>query len=168
MRPQGRPAQRMRAPRASPGRVGLARLLLQERGMSHPNIEQFMTWTPHTIGHDQTLATAHRMMNDYRIRHLPVLDGGRLVGIVSQRDLHLVETLKDVDPGEVQVSEAMSPDTFTVKPRSSVRKVAAEMAEHKYGSAVVMDRDRVVGVFTTIDALRALSTLLEEDRKGRS
>jgi acetoin utilization protein AcuB len=40
------------------------------------------------------------------------------------------------------------------------------MATHKYGSAVVMDKDQVVGVFTTIDALRALFTLLEEQRTG--
>jgi acetoin utilization protein AcuB len=84
---------------------------------------------------------------------------------VSQRDLHLIETLKDVDPAEVAVEEAMSPEVFSVGPRASVRKTAAEMADRKLGCAVVMEKERVVGIFTTIDALRALVTLLEEERQ---
>jgi acetoin utilization protein AcuB len=133
--------------------------------MTPPTIERFMTRSPQTIGQEQTLAAAHRLMNEHRIRHLPVLGGGKLVGLLSQRDLHLIETLRDVDPEEVTVSEAMNAEAFTVGPRASVRKVAAEMAEHKYGSAVVMDRDRVVGVFTTVDALKALIELLESAGK---
>lgn len=127
-------------------------------------IEQFMTPAPHTIGQDQTLATAHELMRKHQIRHLPVLDGGQLVGVVSDRDLELVETLRDVNPQEVKVSEAMSPATYTVAPREPLSAVAAKMAAHKYGSAVVMDGPHVVGVFTTVDALRALSLLLDTDR----
>jgi acetoin utilization protein AcuB len=126
-----------------------------------------MTRAPYTIGDQQTLAAAHRLMNEHGIRHLPVLDAGRLVGILSQRDLHLIETLRDVNPEEVKVSEAMSSEPFTVSVRSSLRKVVSEMAEHKYGSAVVMENDRVVGVFTTVDALRALVALLEEEQSNR-
>jgi acetoin utilization protein AcuB len=50
-------------------------------------VERFMTRSPLTIGQDQPLAAAHRMMREHRVRHLPVLDGGMLVGVVSQRDL---------------------------------------------------------------------------------
>ncbi len=134
--------------------------------MTGPTIQRFMTHAPHTIGHEQTLAVAHRMMRDHQIRHLPVLDSGRLVGVVSQGDLHLIETLRDVDPAEVPVSDAMSQETFTVSPRTSVRKAVAEMSEHKYGCAVIMDKEQVVGVFTTIDALRALGTLLDEQTES--
>ena len=136
--------------------------------MSEPTVEQFMTHSPHTIGHHQKMSSAHQIMRAFGVRHLPVLDSGKLVGIVSQRDLLLMETLKDVDPETVEVSEAMSPDAYAIGPRSSVRKVAAEMAEHKYGCAVIMDKDRVIGVFTTVDALRALSGLLEEERQSTS
>jgi len=133
--------------------------------MNDPIIDRFMTRAPHTIGDEQTLATAHRMMREHGIRHLPVLHAGKLTGILSQRDLHLLETLQDVDQDDVKVSEAMTQDTFVIGPRSSVRKVAREMAEHKYGCAVVLDeRDRVVGVFTTVDALEALSTILDDQR----
>ena len=133
--------------------------------MISPIIERFMTPAPHTIGFRETLATAHRLMGEHGIRHLPVLESGRLVGIVSQRDLHLIETLRGVNPEEVEVSEAMTPAPYTVSPRASLRRVAAEMALHKYGSAVVLEKARVVGVFTTIDALRALFALLGEGRR---
>jgi acetoin utilization protein AcuB len=130
-----------------------------------PTIERFMTPAPHTIGFRQTLAAAHRLMSEHGIRHLPVLDSGKLVGILSQRDLHLIETLRDVNPEQVEVSEAMTPAPYTVTSRASLRRVAAEMATHKYGSAVVLEKARVVGVFTTVDALRALSNVLGESRR---
>jgi acetoin utilization protein AcuB len=127
-------------------------------------IERFMTPSPHTIGDDQTLSVAHRIMREYGIRHLPVLMGGKLVGMLSQRDVYFIETLRDVDPDKVKVNEAMSQDLYAIGPRSSAREVAREMALHKYGAAVIVDHGRVVGVFTTSDALRALSELLDERR----
>jgi acetoin utilization protein AcuB len=123
-------------------------------------IDTFMTRSVHTIGTKAPLAEAHRMMNDHGIRHLPVLEGGRLVGMLSQRDLHLIETLKDVDPKEVRVEEAMSQDCYTVEPGTSLASVAREMAQHKYGSAVILRGAEVLGIFTTTDALRALDMVL--------
>ena len=66
-----------------------------------PKIQKYMTTTPISIDRKETVAGAHRVMRDNEIRHLPVVEGERLVGIVSQRDLHLIETLKDVDPEKV-------------------------------------------------------------------
>jgi acetoin utilization protein AcuB len=134
--------------------------------MTKPSIEQFMTRSPHTIGRDQPLATAHRMMREHGIRHLPVLEGGRLAGIISERDLLFVDRLFGVDPERVPVSEAMSQDVYAVSLRAPLLDVAAEMADHKYGSAVVMHGGRVTGVFTTVDALRALKTMLGEQNHG--
>lgn len=130
-----------------------------------PLIDDFMTRTVHTIGSQSPLSEAHRLMSDHAIRHLPVLEGGKLVGMVSMRDLHLVETLKDVNPHEVTIEEAMSQDAYTVTPGTPLLQVARTMAEHKYGSAVVAREGHVLGIFTTVDALRALETLLAQ-RKG--
>lgn len=102
------------------------------------------------------------MMLDHRVRHLPVLDGGRIVGLISERDLLLVESLPGVNPTDVRVEEAMVQNVFTVEPDTPVAEVVETMIERKLGSAVVSADERVIGVFTTIDALQALHELLEQ------
>jgi acetoin utilization protein AcuB len=133
--------------------------------MSRYTVERFMTAHPVCIASDRTLAEAHRTMRERGIRHLPVVDGGRLVGLVSQRDLYLVETLQGVSPDQERVEEAMTAEPFTVAPDAPLEYVAAVMAEHKYGSAVVVHGGAVVGLFTTVDALRALASLLGRARR---
>lgn len=125
-----------------------------------PPIRKFMTPAPHTIGFDQTMQHAHEVMRAHRIRHLPVLRAERLVGVLSDGDLHLVETLRDVDPEKVTVEEAMTQDPYTVAPDTPIDRVVAEMARHKYGSVVVVDNHHVVGVFTTNDACQAFAEML--------
>lgn len=125
-------------------------------------IEMFMSPAPYTIGIDLPLARAREMMQMHHVRHLPVLEGGRLVGIVSDRDLAFIENLKDVDPKEVSVEEAMSSAVYTVTPDTPLREIATAMASHKYGSAVVMRDGQVAGIFTTIDACATLLRLLNE------
>lgn len=123
-------------------------------------IEYFMTPGVHTISAGKTLADAHEMMRKLKVRHLPVLEGGKLVGMVTQRDLSLVETLKGVDPAKVTVDDAMTEDVFSVHPDTPLAVVAQRMAKEKLGSAVVMEGTRVTGIFTGVDALRALDFLL--------
>lgn len=128
--------------------------------MSRHPISMYMTEAPHSIGVDQPLSLAQDMMRTHRIRHLPVLRAGKLVGILSQRDVLLVETLNEVDPAHVTVEEAMSQDAYWVTPRTSLGRVAQMMATKKYGCAVVMEEDEVIGIFTSVDALRALADVV--------
>jgi acetoin utilization protein AcuB len=125
-----------------------------------PTVQKYMTTSPHTIGEDQPMAVAHRMMREHHVRHLPVLRQSEIVGVVSDRDLHVVETLREVDPRTVLVSEAMSQDPYLVAPDTALDEVVATMADKKYGSAVVAQHDKVVGIFTTVDACRAFADLL--------
>ncbi|BDG06239.1 CBS domain-containing protein [Anaeromyxobacter oryzae] len=134
--------------------------------MRRLTVQNFMTLGPVVIGSDRPLAEAHRVMRERSIRHLPVVDGGRLVGMLSQRDLYLCETLKGVDPASEPVREAMTPEPYVVAPDAALDEVAGTMAQRKLGSAVVVDRGQVVGLFTTVDALRALSGLVRR-RNGR-
>ncbi len=120
-------------------------------------VSEYMTRDPLCIQEGETLVAAHAIMRRHHIRHLPVLDENqRLVGIVSERDLHLLETLHTVDPFREPVSEAMTARPYSVGPGASLAQVAHEMQGQKYGSAIVVECGRVVGVFTTTDALRAL------------
>jgi acetoin utilization protein AcuB len=71
--------------------------------------------------------------------------------------------MSNVDPSRTPVSEAMSQDVLGVPSTASIFDVAQEMASSKHGSAVVLDGGQVVGVFTTIDALRLLASLRSAD-----
>ena len=71
-------------------------------------IDRFMTSNVHTIAANRTLEEAHELMRSLKVRHLPVLRGGKVVGMVSQRDLSLIESLPGVDPRTVTVDDAIS------------------------------------------------------------
>ena len=126
-------------------------------------IRQFMTPAPETIAADLTLAQAKGRMYQIQARHLPVVHDGELVGVLSDRDISLIESVEG-DLDKLLVRQAMTQVPFTCGPGAHLHAVAAEMAAHKYGSAIVVDREHpghVVGVFTTVDALRALAQLAE-------
>ena len=126
-----------------------------------PSISRYMTRQPWTIRRDATMSDAHRMMRGHWIRHLPVLEDGALVGIVTERDLHLMETLPDADPDHVTVEDAMSAEVYGVSPDDPVDGVVETMASRKFGSVVVVNHTGVVeGIFTTIDALQVLAEVL--------
>jgi acetoin utilization protein AcuB len=101
-------------------------------------------------------------MRERRIRHLPVLDGGKLVGLISQRDLYFVETLKDAEPERVEVGEAMTQEVYCVAPYEPVDDVAEKMAERRYGCALIVGDGHLRGIFTTSDALRTLARLVRD------
>lgn len=152
-------ATKPKAPAVKPALAGAAQnAVLNPLPKPEPKrVRDFMTVCPLTIGLSQPLSVAHEMMRARRIRHLPVLDNGDLVGVVSIGDLHLIETLKGVDPSVVTVEEAMTPEPYAVKADAPIGDVALEMATRRYGSAIVMERGKVVGMFTTVDALYALA-----------
>lgn len=141
----------------SPMRTEHENVSKQNRSRRAVTIGDVMTPQPLTIGREQKLVTAHEMMTENRIRHLPVLERGELVGIVSQRDLYFFETITGVDKMADKVDEAMTTDTRVFAPDTPIADVAREMYEHKLGCAVVVERDRVVGIFTAMDALRMLA-----------
>ncbi|MCA9677858.1 MAG: CBS domain-containing protein [Kofleriaceae bacterium] len=125
-----------------------------------PTIQQYMTPAPHVIDAARPVEEAYQLMKSAKIRHLPVVSKDRLVGLLSDRDLRLVMSFPDVNPDEVRVADAMRPSPFTVAPDSTLAEVAASMAEHKEDSAVVARNEKVLGIFTTVDACRALADLL--------
>lgn len=123
--------------------------------MSAPRVAQYMSRMPHTIEASEPLEKAHELMREYQIRHLPVLRDGELVGIVTLGDLHLLETLKDVNL-KVEVADAMTEKPFTVAPDDRLDQVAALMADKRVSSVVVMENSEIQGIFTNIDALTTL------------
>ena len=126
-------------------------------------VRNHMTRSPHFLEVGSSLSDAHHLMREHGFRHLPVVDQGRLVGVISVHDLHLMETFEGVDPSSVPVEDAMSRDVFTVSLNAPLARTVREMAERKIGSAVVLEEnDSIVGMLTTTDAMMALADLLEE------
>lgn len=99
-------------------------------------VENYMSSVLIVIDPKDTIAEAARRMRLHTIRHLPVVSKGRVVGILSQRDVYLIETLKDVDPARVLVEEAMTREIYTVEPDEPIHAVAKEMADRRIGSAI--------------------------------
>lgn len=126
-----------------------------------PAVQKYMTYVPKSIGYDQTIAQARDVMKSLRARHLPVLNGGKLVGILSDRDINLVLQFNDVDPNTLKVDEAYTPDPYFTAPTTPLNEVVAHMAEKKFGCAIIVDNGKVVGIFTETDAYKALAELLE-------
>jgi acetoin utilization protein AcuB len=129
-----------------------------------------MTPSPLTIRFDQTLSEAARVMGENAVRHLPVLRDGAIVGVLSDRDIAIVESLGAVRPDAIRVAEAMTPGPYCVLPDMLLGRVVTMMARHKYGCAIVTEEpgNRVLGVFTVTDGLRLLDRLLGEAAKAQA
>lgn len=118
-------------------------------------LERYMTRHPHSIRIDEKLATAAKLMSSLGVRHLPVLDAGELVGVISDRDL------KRVSEGAAdRVSDVCIDDPYAVDIDTSLFIVAMTMAEKKIGSVIVLEQGRLAGIFTAVDACRALADTL--------
>jgi nucleotide-binding universal stress UspA family protein len=122
-------------------------------------IAELMTRGPLIIDQQQPMAEARNRMEQLQARHLPVIHGSRLVGIVSLADLM-------ANPDAVVVGDVMSSDPFTVAPDAAAATVAREMVTRRIDAAVVAQAGRIVGIFTATDALRALAEIEEQDTSG--
>lgn len=128
---------------------------------SIPVVQKYMTYVPKSIGFDRPISLAINLMNEMQIRHLPVLKEGKLVGVLTDRDIKLITSFKDVNPETTVVEEACTFDPYFTKPSTPMNEVVSQMANKKYGCAVVVDNGKLVGILTETDVYKAFSELLE-------
>lgn len=127
-------------------------------------IRELMTPVPVCTLASTSVTTAHAMLRDHHIRHLPVIGpSGNLLGLVTDRDLALTLAM-NLHARDVKVADVMRRDVFTVEADARLDEVAAEMAIGKHGEAVVVEHLRVIGIFTTVDVCHALVTVLHAAR----
>ncbi len=130
------------------------------------SIENFMTEYPTIASTRTTVTEAAEFMQKCKIRHLPVIEKGVVIGIVSDRDLKQAELLADAM--SLVVADVMTAKPYCVKIGTPLAEVAREMANQKIGSAVVLNGlSQVVGIFTTTDAMRILAEMLDSDPSPR-
>ncbi|PRQ03353.1 Arabinose 5-phosphate isomerase KdsD [Enhygromyxa salina] len=143
------------------------------------SVEAIMTQSVFSVKPTATVREAIRLIEDSDIRHLPVLEDGRLVGIVSDRDLREyriplmleIERFDSEDRSradeilDTAISEVMNSDIVSVDSSESIDSVIGAMIEYKVGAVPVVDQhsDELVGIASYVDVLRYARELLREN-----
>jgi CBS domain-containing protein len=131
-------------------------------------VKEIMMGSPVTLGPDDTLDLVNDVISLGRIRHIPVLDDGRLVGIISERDLMggavpaifgLKQKSKSALLKTYHIKEFMKKKVVTVKPDTPIKEAAKIMAQKKIGCVPVLSGGSLVGLVTTTDILRYVDSL---------
>jgi acetoin utilization protein AcuB len=135
-------------------------------------VRDWMTRPVATIHADALVRGAADLMRSRKIRHLPVVDrGGRLVGIVTDRDLRQVIFDPSIQArlgnavdalNTLTVREVMTWAVVTVHPQTEIRQAARLMHEQKVGALPVVEGERVIGILTERDVLRAFQDVVRE------
>ncbi len=120
-------------------------------------VRDVMTRDLVTITPDTPCDQARRLMEAQRFRHLPIVAGSRLIGMVSDRD---VRSAAARAPGAV-AGRIMTPDPVTVRPDTHVEHAAHLMLDARFGSLPVTEGSALVGIVTYTDLLRALVQVVE-------
>jgi acetoin utilization protein AcuB len=129
-----------------------------------PTIKGAMRPFPFSIQADAELGEAKRLFAAHGIRHLPVLAGERLVGLLSLHGIERAEAVAIRDSAVLPlVREVMTESVYTVASDEPLDNVLLQMAARRLGSAIVVRGGRVVGIFTTTDALRGFAEHLRRD-----
>ena len=136
-------------------------------------VQEWMNPRPLTLAPEATMAQAKALMEQYWIRHLLVVEGDALVGILSDRDVRTASlppgaqnpaAAREAHLARVAVREAMTRDPRTVRPDAPLVDVARLMIEHRFSGVPVVDGARLVGILTETDILRAFITMAEGQR----
>ncbi len=126
------------------------------------DVRDILTPAPHCVAPGSPAADALQLMHREDVRHLPVVEGQRLVGVVSDRDLlFALGWMPESGPGAggpragATVEELMHADPEVVSPGDTVVSAAVQMSVHRIGCLPVMDGERLVGIVTEMDLLKA-------------
>jgi CBS domain-containing protein len=130
---------------------------------SIPPVKAVMTPFPQYIEAGEPMTKAREMMTGYGFHHLPVIDQGELVGVISEPDLRRAES---ADSGAHQVADITRQESFLVDLSEPLDRVLAKMARLQVGSVLVVKEDRLAGIFTVTDACRSFAECLRAQFPG--
>jgi CBS domain-containing protein len=128
-----------------------------------PTVGAVMTSFPYFVDIDDTAATLERMMDEHQIRHLPVQENARVVGIVSERDLHhrVNRNAPESEKDKIHARDIMVADPYIVPFRTPLREVVFEMAKRRIGSVLVQRHGKLAGILSAMDVCRIFGEYLE-------
>jgi acetoin utilization protein AcuB len=120
-------------------------------------LKQIMKRNPITVTDTDSLGDAYRKMIAARSRHLPVIRDGKLIGILTERDILEFRAKRDIDEDwwRATTSAAMHAPAQTAGPDDSLTEAAGRMAAAKLGALPIVDLGKLVGIVTVTDVLAA-------------
>jgi len=125
-------------------------------------VDEFTSREPVTVRKDTSYQEVAELMRVHQFRHLVVTENDDVIGVISERNLKLPSELKDTV--HLKAEAIMAPEPYTVGSKSSLDEVAFTMSRDKIGSAVVVDESgKLLGIFTSTDALNALVEVIRGD-----
>lgn len=135
-------------------------------------VRDLMTKAPITAGPSLSLYDAYVLMYENEIRRLPVIQHGKLAGIVTLGDIQRAlsassaggETTAALHASTLCIGDVMSPDPITVGPSDTIQDAAEQMLENQVSGLPVVEDDRVVGIVTESDIFRLVVTSWSEER----
>jgi CBS domain-containing protein len=126
----------------------------------HQSVRDAMTSSPKTVSPTTTAPDAARLMKSEDVGALPIVDGDKLVGVVTDRDL-AIRVLAEGKSPDTAVSEIASKDVVTVDPDQTLEEAARLMAEHQVRRLPVVEEDgKLVGVLAQADVAQSGQDLL--------
>jgi acetoin utilization protein AcuB len=127
-----------------------------------PEIRHVMTPFPHWIDIEAPIREAQQMMAVHAIRHLPVMEGGQLVGVVADRDIRLVLDPREGKPAtsDMTVREVYAGEAYIVDTHERLDTVLLHMSQRSVSAALVVMEGRLAGIFTVTDVCRTFGLLL--------
>jgi acetoin utilization protein AcuB len=125
-----------------------------------PTLKAAMSPFPYSIAIDAAVEEARHLMSQHNVRHLPVVDGQRLVGIVSDRDLRVLFCAANI--ADFKVRDVYVAEPYVVELDTPLECVLGEMADRQIGAALVTRNGKLAGIFTAVDACRSFETFLDE------
>ncbi len=128
-----------------------------------PTVKSVMTPFPYSIGIDEPLTAAAEMMREHEFRHLPVVKGGELVGVLSERLVGEAAERGKQSASRLKVRDAPIGEAYIVGLEEPLDNVVLRMADRHLGSALVVKEGRLAGIFTSTDACRCLGEYLRSE-----
>ncbi len=125
-------------------------------------VRDLMTQSPTTCEPSTTVVEAARVMASEDVGPVPIVDGGRLVGIVTDRDIVVRVVAEGQDPSSATIGEIASSDLVTVQPDTDLQEAERLMADNQVRRLPVVEGDRLVGIVAQADIAR----VLDEERTG--
>jgi acetoin utilization protein AcuB len=123
-------------------------------------VSELMTPVPHSVTADQTISQARERMRALGVRHLPVTQEGEVVGVLSERELNVLNDWPGFDADTRTVGDVVSGAPCLVEPDASFHSALASMSKGKADCCVVIDEGRTVGILTSSDLMLLLSSML--------